>query len=395
MTDHKIMPEILQGSHVNALVWTPLTGVESGALAQLRNVASLPIMFHHVAAMPDVHFGAGATVGSVIAMKEALIPAAVGVDIACGMGAILTNLHVDDLKGVDKSVLRNSIERTIPVGFNSHKESMWKKYNYADEIEQLLDTIPHCVSNKKDNASIQLGTLGSGNHFIELDQDEQGRIWLMLHSGSRNTGLRIAEYHIKIAKNLKLSKDLPDANLAYFLAGSPEFESYLEDVLWAQQYAHWNRRLMADLVMKSLKHYLSIKIEDEVWCHHNFVERETHFGESVYVTRKGAIKAGTGERGIIPGSMGSSSYIVEGKGNPDSFNSASHGAGRRMSRSKAKESFTLTDLDQQMVGIEYRRDSSILDEIPGAYKDIDEVMANQVDLVDVKEKLHQILVVKG
>ena len=388
------MSNLLKGKNVDVMVWSPLEEVESQALEQLKNTSGLPVVFHHIAAMPDVHYGCGATVGSVVALENALIPAAVGVDIACGMICIQTNLTIDDLKAFDLKEIRTSIERTIPTGFNQHKRPAWADSRNEEDVGRLLYDIPTLVSKNADKASLQLGTLGGGNHFIELDADDQGNVYLMLHSGSRNVGKCLADMHIKTAK--ALDHNTPYGDLAFFIGGTHEFEAYWADLQWAQQYAHFNRMVMTELLIKNLHHYYpTIRIENEVACHHNFVQLEEHFGKRVFVTRKGAIGSDVGEMGIIPGSMGTASYIVRGRGNHDSFCSASHGAGRRMSRGQAKRTFTVEDMEAQMCGIEYQKGSSFLDEIPGAYKDIDQVMFNQRDLVDTVVKLHQILVVKG
>lgn len=387
------MPEMLQGDRVNVLIWSPLHEVESGALTQLRNTTSVPWVFHHVAAMPDVHLGTGATVGSVVAMKGALSPSMVGVDIGCGMGAIKTNLTAKDLPESLKS-LRRDIESNIPVGFNDHRDpvkgvqtlSLWRDFK----------NLHPKVQKDQQKAMKQCGSLGGGNHFVEVCLDTEQNVWIMLHSGSRNIGKTLAEIHISAAKKLAHNADIPDPDLAAFLVGTPEMTAYRHDLLWAQDYAMENRRTMFKLLQAVMvKHFPSITFGDPILCHHNYVAEECHFGENVLVTRKGAIRAGKGEMGIIPGSMGTKSYIVRGLGNPDSFESASHGAGRRMSRGKAKKMFTTADLEEQTKGVECRKDQSVVDEIPGAYKDIDVVMANQTDLVEVVATLKQILCVKG
>lgn len=377
-------------------LWTQLESVESQALDQLKNIAKLPWMFKHVATMPDVHYGKGATVGSVIAMKNAVSPAAVGVDIGCGMGAMLTNLRDKDLPD-SLARLRMDIEEAVPVGFARH--------NYGKSLrrDRSNNTIMHGfkdlfapVSELEATAHKQIGTLGGGNHFIELCLDTTGRVWLMLHSGSRNIGKTLAEYHMAIAKKLTHNQDLPDRDLAVFLDGTKEMTEYWHDLDWAQKYAFENRAMMKDLIFLVLKkHFPQIKEVDYIACHHNYVSQENHFGEDLLVTRKGAIYAGRGVMGIIPGSMGTKSYIVEGLGNADSFCSASHGAGRRMSRGAAKRHFTEADLLEQTAGVECRKDLGVLDEIPGAYKDIDQVMDNQKDLVRVVAQLKQVLCVKG
>ena len=379
-------------------LWTPVHEVESQALNQLKNIAQLPWVFKHVAAMPDVHYGKGATVGSVIAMKDAVAPAAVGVDIGCGMGAALTNLTASDLPD-SLALIRADIEAAIPVGFNSHEH---QARGSRALVKDLLSRYDDLRAPFKDDAVQyrrawqQIGTLGGGNHFIELCLDEQQRVWFMLHSGSRNIGKTLAEYHMGVARKLAHNQILPDRDLAAFLSGTPEMEAYLHDLMWAQEYAFANRRVMKDLLFGVLQqHFPQIKEKMYIACHHNYVSQETHFGEEVLVTRKGAIEASYGKMGIIPGSMGTKSYIVEGLGNPDSYNSASHGAGRRMSRGEAKRHFTVHDLEEQTKGIECRKDHGVLDEIPGAYKDIDQVMENQKDLVKIYATLRQVLCVKG
>jgi tRNA-splicing ligase RtcB len=409
-------------------LWTNLQEVESEALNQLRNIAGLPWVFKHVAVMPDVHFGKGATVGSVIAMKGALAPAAVGVDIGCGMGAIRTSLKPEDLPS-DLGPLRAAIENAIPVGFESHEHAMFDRMgNETLRVEgrrlfEHFSSLHEKVQPLEGRALRQCGTLGGGNHFIELCIDEgspkpcpkcfrsgadcdfcnntetvigKPRVWLMLHSGSRNIGKELAEIHIGIARQLTHNQVLPDRDLAVFLAGTPEMKAYRNDLLWAQRYAFLNRKVMFQLYLGIMKQFFKdMGTDEQILCHHNYVSEETHFGEELIVTRKGAISAKRGELGIIPGSMGTKSYIVEGLGNEEAFTSASHGAGRRMSRGKAKKNFTLADLEAQTAGVECRKDASVLDEIPGAYKDIDKVMANQADLVSVKAVLKQVLCVKG
>lgn len=377
-------------------LWTPLQEVESQALDQLKNIANLPWVFHHVAVMPDVHFGKGATVGSVIAMKDAIAPAAVGVDIGCGMSASLTNLTANDLPD-DLKAIRHQIERDVPVGFASHDTPS----HLHAPTKQLLDRFTQLraydkVKAREGRMAQQIGTLGGGNHFIELCLDEQDRVWVVLHSGSRNIGKELAEIHISKARELAHNQSLPDRDLAVFLAGTPEMEAYRHDLMWAQEYAFANRSQMAYLVMGALKRFFpDMEVKDYIACHHNYVSEETHFGEDVLVTRKGAIRARKGDLGIIPGSMGTRSYIVEGLGNEEAFCSASHGAGRRMSRGAAKRHFTMDDLAEQTKGVECRKDQGVLDEIPGAYKDIDQVMENQKDLVRVLHQLRQVMCVKG
>ena len=383
----------IKGKNVPIRLWTDIHEVESSAIDQLRNIAALPWVFKHVAAMPDVHFGKGATVGSVIAMKDALAPAAVGVDIGCGMAAVKTNLLASDLPD-SLSLLRHRVERAIPVGFASHKQVVKhaEKLPLFKEFHDLTEK----VQGRLGKARKQMGTLGGGNHFIELCVDTAQSVWLMLHSGSRNIGKTLAEIHIGRARKLAHNQRLPDRDLAVFLAGTPEMKAYRRDLFWAQRYAKCNREVMLKLYQDVLnKMFPRIRYEEPVTCHHNYVAEEIHFGEEVLVTRKGAISARRGELGIIPGSMGTRSYIVQGLGNPQAFCSASHGAGRRMSRGKAKRQFSLDDLRAQTAGVECRKDRAVLDEIPGAYKDIDKVMNYQRDLVEVVAELKQVMCVKG
>jgi len=383
----------LAGKVVPVKVWTSLEELEPAAAAQLKNIASLPWVFKHVAAMPDVHLGKGATVGSVIATKEAISPAAVGVDIGCGMGALRTSLMADDLPE-SLSGLRSKIESLIPVGFKEHRDPRVSKRE-----AKLFGEFKHLhagVQGLEAKALKQTGTLGGGNHFIEVCLDTEQRVWLLLHSGSRNIGKTLAEIHISRARKLAHNRSLPDPDLAAFLSGTPEMEEYRRDLYWAQRYALLNRETMFILLKQGMQEFFPrIGYGEAVMCHHNYVAEEFHFGEKVFVTRKGAIRAGRGEMGIIPGSMGTRSYIVRGLGNPDSFESASHGAGRRMSRAEARRTFSERDLADQTRGVECRKDGGVLDEIPGAYKDIDRVMENQKDLVEIVYELKQILCVKG
>lgn len=378
-------------------LWAPIEEVESAALDQLRNTAALPWVFHHVAAMADVHYGKGATVGSVVAMQDAICPAAVGVDIGCGMISALTNLTASDLPE-SLAAIRARIESMIPVGFNCYDRPVRTRVQVAKLFEDFktLDDVPHEATRRM---PVQLGTLGGGNHFIELCLDTTQRVWLMLHSGSRNVGKVLAEKHIAIAQKMAHNALLPDRDLAVFLVGTPEMAAYRRDLFWAQRYALTNREVMLERAFDALRleipHATPHASVQTISCHHNYVAEEVHFGEQVFVTRKGAIRAGAGDMGIIPGSMGTGSYIVRGLGNPESFKSASHGAGRRMSRGAAKRAFTVADLAAQTAGIECRKDEGVVDEIPGAYKSIEQVMANQRDLVEIVEELHQVLCVKG
>jgi len=346
--------------------------------------------------MPDAHLGIGSMVGSVVATKEAVIPASVGVDIGCGMAAIKTPFKSGILEGKLKD-LRHEIERAIPVGFNAHKESdndaaRWEGWETFDDLHAG-------VQDRKVKAMKQLGTLGGGNHFIEVCLDTEDNVWLMLHSGSRNIGKELAERHISAAKSLHKLNELPDPNLAYFIQGTDEFKNYWHDLSWAQSYALKNREVMMKRLLKSFNRMFNkdkaFRPEIAVNCHHNYVASEVHFGEKVFVTRKGAINAELGRFGIIPGSMGAKSFIIKGLGAPESYHSCSHGAGRKMSRTAAKKRFTREDLERQTKGVECRKDSGVIDEIPGAYKNIDEVMKNQTDLVEVVAQLKQVVCVKG
>jgi len=393
----------LEDTRVPVKVWTE--EVQPEALQQLANTASLPFVFHHVAAMPDVHLGIGATVGSVVATKGAIVPAAVGVDIGCGMNAVRTSLHAKDLPDSLASV-RRAIEQRVPVGMDMHDERGMRR-DAAARLAPGHDAIlakhealaERGKSGQRGRWLRQLGSLGGGNHFIEVCLDEQDAVWVMLHSGSRGIGNRIGEYFIGRAREQMLRDDvhLPDRDLAYLTEDTRAFDDYIEAVAWAQDYAAENRRQMLILVLDALRETLPPFTTHElaVDCHHNYVARERHFSSDVLVTRKGAIRAGKGELGIIPGSMGTRSYIVRGKGNPESFESCAHGAGRRFSRTEARRRFSTADLAEQTRGIECRKDDGVLDELPGAYKDIDTVMANQEDLVEVVHTLRQVVVVKG
>ncbi|HEX6272897.1 MAG TPA: RtcB family protein [Polyangiaceae bacterium] len=391
---------IIKGERVPIRLWARPHEVESDALTQLKAVASLPWVAHHVAVMPDVHVGKGATVGSVIALRGAVAPAAVGVDIGCGMAAVKTSLTADDLPD-DLKRLRLEIEGTIPVGPRAHDEAVWEKANAellarGKALMGRFGELTLDVQRFGGRATTQIGTLGGGNHFIEVCLDSEERVWLMLHSGSRHIGKTLAEIHMEKARGLFHNRSLPDRDLAVFLAGSPQFDAYRRDLYWAQEYAAFNRAVMLELLKNVLKKFFPRVIFDEpVSCHHNYVAEEHHFGEELLVTRKGAIRAGAGELGIIPGSMGTKSYIVRGKGNPLAFESASHGAGRRMSRGQAKKSFTLRDLARQTEGVECRKDAGVLDEAPKAYKNIERVMELQDDLVEIVQELKQVVCVKG
>jgi tRNA-splicing ligase RtcB (3'-phosphate/5'-hydroxy nucleic acid ligase) len=363
-----------------------------------KNVASLPFVYKHIALMPDVHLGKGALVGSVIATRDAIIPAAVGVDVGCGMCAVKTAFLAEQLDGKLKKI-RSDIESVIPVGFNENKE-IEKEVSNWQGWQTFKDLHPG-VQHLETKAMKQLGSLGGGNHFVEICLDSKDQVWLMLHSGSRNIGNMLAQRHIQTARELaKLSSTkLPDPDLAFFVKGTPEFDHYWRDLQWAQHYARFNRDVMMSRLQRVVEQHLAggkrTKPLLQVNCHHNYAEQEQHYGEKVYVTRKGAVRAQESDYGIIPGSMGTKSYIVRGKGCADSYCSCSHGAGRALSRNKAKLQFTLDDLIKQTEGVECRKDTGILDEIPGAYKPIDAVMAQQEDLVDVVATLKQVVCVKG
>jgi tRNA-splicing ligase RtcB (3'-phosphate/5'-hydroxy nucleic acid ligase) len=375
--------------------------IEPQARLQLVNISKLPIVHHHVAAMPDVHLGIGATVGSVIPTKKAIIPAAVGVDIGCGMMASRLSLSSRDLD--EKSLKRvfNQISHDVPVGFGQHDDGRDAARRFKKDLTRIMQKHPGIGKRvgRKSHWAQQLGTLGGGNHFIEVCLDESDRVWVMLHSGSRGIGNAIGTYFIELAKKdaEKNNVALPDRDLAYFPEGAQHFDDYVEAVGWAQDYARANREEMMDLVLDALhRHLPPFDVTGAaVNCHHNYVERETHYGEKVWLTRKGAIRACAGDLGIIPGSMGARSYIVRGRGSAESFHSCAHGAGRRMSRNAAQKSFSLDDLATQTEGVICRKDKGVIDEIPGAYKNIDEVMANQSDLVEVVHTLKQVVCVKG
>ena len=378
--------------------------VDEESLTQLRKMAQLQFIHSHIAVMPDVHLGKGATVGSVIPTKNAIIPATVGVDIGCGMNALRLSLKASQLPD-NLSTLRNAIERKVPVGFEMHKQIKAKSSTLSPldkKLQRITDKHPalkRMLRSFDVTWQKQLGTLGGGNHFIELCIDENDDIWVMLHSGSRGLGNVIGTYFIERAKKEAQHRfgHVPDKDLSYFAEGSTNFDDYVEAVEWAQEYAFENRREMMRLILEAIRPLLpSFQMTKEaINCHHNYVQKELHFGEDVFVTRKGAIRAGLDEYGIIPGSMGAQSFIVKGKGNPDSFCSCSHGAGRKMSRSKAKHLFNQQDLIAQTVGVECRKDKGVVDEIPSAYKDIHQVMANQNDLIDVVHTLKQVLCIKG
>ena len=393
--------QTIEYTPVPVRIWTE--DVTPDAMRQLEQVARLPFVHSHVAAMPDVHAGIGSTIGSVIPTRGAIVPAAVGVDIGCGMIAARLSIDANALPD-SLGAVRSEIEARVPVGFGMHDECNVRASGVArlkSGYDALTGRVPALATMMKhrDGWQRQIGTLGGGNHFIEVCLDESDRVWVMLHSGSRGIGNGIGRYFIALAREEMLALDakLPDRNIAWLREGTESFDLYVEALGWAQDYASENRAQMLALVLEALRATLpSFEVtEHAVNCHHNYVARERHFGAEVYVTRKGAIRAGAGELGIIPGSMGARSYIVRGKGSAESFRSCAHGAGRRMSRSQAKKMFSADDLARQTVGVECRKDVGVVDEIPGAYKDIDAVMANQADLVDVVHTLKQVVCVKG
>jgi tRNA-splicing ligase RtcB (3'-phosphate/5'-hydroxy nucleic acid ligase) len=390
--------------------WTRGVPVEDAAKEQLRNIAKLPFIYRWIAVMPDVHLGKGATVGSVIPTTKAIIPAAVGVDIGCGMMAVKTSMNARDLPD-DLKKIRAAIERAVPHGRSGNggrnDRGAWKNLpgRVAQVWSELQPAYSEIVSKHprlgEGNDANHLGTLGTGNHFIEVCLDEERNVWIVLHSGSRGVGNRIGQFFIELAKKdmRKFMVNLPDQDLAYLPEGTDHFNEYVEAVHWAQAYAMKNRELMMASILEALRatNLLPPFTADAevVNCHHNYVAVEEHYGQRVYVTRKGAVRAGKEDLGIIPGSMGAKSFIVRGKGNPESFESCSHGAGRAMSRNEAKRRFTLEDHRKATEGIECRKDVDVIDETPAAYKSIDAVMEAQSDLVDVVHTLRQIVVVKG
>lgn len=394
-------------SRVGAKCWVNGVEFEAEAQGQIRNLTTLPFV-QGIAVMPDAHHGIGATVGSVIATKGAICPASVGVDLGCGMVAVKTSLRAEDLPD-SLAKLRSRIEANVPHGRTNNggpgDRGAWGVcpqevgvawVNLLDRFNRICEKHPIIA---KSNNSNHLGTLGTGNHFIEVCLDDLNSVWVMLHSGSRGVGGKIGQYFINLAKEdmKKWFINLPDQDLAYLPEGSEHFKDFCEAVMWAQDFAATNRRLMLESVLRVLKEEVKPfeLVDKAINCHHNYIARENHFGENVIVTRKGAVRARVGDLGIIPGSMGAKSYIVSGKGNPDSYTSCSHGAGRKMSRTQAKKQFTLKDHELATKGVECRKDAEVIDETPGCYKDIDLVMDAQSDLVDVVAVLKQVLCVKG
>jgi tRNA-splicing ligase RtcB len=402
------MQIIEEKGRVPIKAWIDGVELEEEARRQLRNVAALPFIHHHVAVMPDCHWGMGATIGSVIPTVGAIVPAAVGVDLGCGMMAQETSLRASDLPDT-LAGLRAAIERAVPVGGPGERGS-WKESGrhgmpaavagaWRSMARGWRDIVAAHPKIGKGLTAEQLGTLGTGNHFIEVCLDEHDAVWVMLHSGSRGLGNRIGTYFIERAKEAmrRASVPLPDANLAYLVERSAEFDDYVDAVGFAQDFARTNRQLMMDRVLAMLREHLPpFRLGAQaIDSHHNYVASERHFGKDVWVTRKGAVRARNGDLGIIPGSMGTRSYIVRGKGNPESFSSCSHGAGRRMSRGAAKRCFTVADHVRATAGVECRKDAGVLDETPGAYKDVDAVMAAQRDLVEVVHTLRAVVCIKG
>jgi tRNA-splicing ligase RtcB len=383
-----------------AVLFLPPDTVEASALRQIENTSSMPFVFKHVAVMPDCHFGKGATVGTVIATKGAIIPAAVGVDIGCGMVAVKTNLGRGDVK--DPARIREGIERRIPMSAGRNNKTLTP--TAAARVADLKALARKDYDGVDPAWPLALGTLGGGNHFIEIAADEHGAVWVTLHSGSRGVGNKIGNLHIKKAQQLAVKEriQLPDRDLAYLVEHTPAFDEYVADLRWAQEFARLNRDEMMDRAMTVVSHAVfgapdrGAELEvQRINCHHNFSQVETHFGEEVWVTRKGAIEARRGMWAMIPGSMGTRSYIVTGLANPLAFNSAPHGAGRRYSRTAARKQFTMKDLESAMDGIEFRHAQALLDEIPSAYKDIDDVIENAKSLVEVRHTLRQFINIKG
>jgi len=391
MTVHRIGPKLYN--------WASI--LEDNTRDQAVTASTMPFIFPHLALMPDAHLGKGATVGSVIPTERAIIPAAVGVDIGCGMIAVKTQWTEAQVRDAGAlAPLREAIEAAVPLSAGHYNTSLTDTAGQrVAELEIKASEYDFDPSDYAANWKLQLGTLGSGNHFIEVSVDEGGAVWLFLHSGSRGIGNKIAQHHIKVARGLmkKWWIDLPDPDLAYLVEGTDEFWKYIRELRWAQMFALLNREEMMDRVVEAIEGHMgeSVAETERINCHHNFTEQERHYGRELWVSRKGAIQADEGRPGLIPGSMGTASYVVSGLGNRLSLNSSPHGAGRNYSRSAARKAFTHEDLRAAMVGIEYRDTDAFIDEIPAAYKDIDQVMADSADLVEIRHTLHQILNVKG
>lgn len=403
------MIRVISDTKTPIRIWA--SDLEKEAEQQLRNLSTLPFLAGPVAVMPDAHAGKGSTVGTVIATKGAIIPAAVGVDIGCGMCAVKLPYKIEAFGG-DKRLaeLRHSIERAIPLGMNRNKDLTSRTKPVWEALVGAASPTAIALNREFNQAALSIGTLGGGNHFIEICKDSSNDAWIVLHSGSRNIGKRLADVHINSAKGLMKSYfiELPDPDLAYLAQGTPQFDAYIKDLMWAQDYAQQNRNEMMERVLEQVYRHISkddwhhlltshkaASTLQRIDCHHNYTSIENYGGKNMYVTRKGAVSAKAGELGIIPGSMGAKSFIVRGLGNEASYCSCSHGAGRKMSRTKAKELFTVADLEAQTSGVECRKDGGVVDEIPGAYKSIDEVMANQSDLVETVYELKQVICVKG
>jgi tRNA-splicing ligase RtcB len=374
--------------------------LEDNTRQQAVTASTMPFIHPHIALMPDAHLGKGATVGSVLPTLGAIIPAAVGVDIGCGIIAVRTQYTADQLLS-DRRPLREAIEAAVPLSAGKYNNAVTRQHtsDRIDDLAAAAQRYEFTPDSYAGNWQLQLGTLGSGNHFIEVSLDEEARVWLFLHSGSRGVGNKIAQHHIKVAHDLckRWWIDLPDPDLAYLVEGTDEFWAYIRQLRWAQRFALLNREEMMDRVELCFEEWVDGEVErtEQVNCHHNYTEREKHFGKEVWLSRKGAIDASEGTPGLIPGSMGTASYVVEGKGNRLALNSSPHGAGREYSRSRARKTFTHDDLRAAMGDIEYRDTDAFIDEIPAAYKDIDVVMADAADLVEVKHTLRQIVNVKG
>ena len=374
--------------------------LEDSTREQAVTTASMPFVFPHLALMPDAHLGRGATVGSVIPTLGAIIPAAVGVDIGCGMIAVRTQHTAADLP-TERACVRQAIERAIPLSAGGANRKISREHTQVriDELETMAEEAGFDPAAYAKKWKLQLGSLGSGNHFIEISLDEEDRVWLFLHSGSRGVGNRIAQHHIKAAEAYCRTNwiQLPDRDLAYLVEGTPQFDAYIRELRWAQHFALLNREEMMDRVVRQYAEWVGEPVTEleRINCHHNYTEQEKHFGKNVWLSRKGAINAEAGRPGLIPGSMGTASYVVVGKGNALSLNSSPHGAGRAFSRSAARKRFTGDELREAMKGIEYRDTDAFIDEIPGAYKDIDQVMADADDLVEIRHTLRQIVNVKG
>ena len=386
--------------HLSSKVINYASILEDNTKEQAIISGTMPFIFPHIALMPDAHLGIGATVGSVIPTQGAIMPAAIGVDIGCGMGALRTNLTVSDIEGLDLKELRQEIERYIPLSPGRYNSKVHQDAEpYVERLEDEISRIGVYPDDFAKNWRLQLGSLGGGNHFIEICRDEEDRIWIFLHSGSRGVGNKMAQKFIKEAQELceKRFIDLPHKDLAYFVEDDPQFDEYRRHLHWAQEFAYMNRELMMKRVRRALENWYGKPVEETelILCHHNYTTKEKHFSKEVWVSRKGAIDAHEGKMGLIPGSMGTHSYVVRGKGNHVALHSAPHGAGRQHSRSQARKLFDLEDLKARMEGIEWREDKAFIDEIPDAYKPIDQVMEDSADLVEIVHELSQLINIKG